>query len=88
MAHMVTIKLTPTYFLLWHRSSNCSFAWKSGFNVLSLWDFSSTPQLRFIRLLICFWILLKKWHTHDHHIILNLIYASLAKECVAGFVKE
>ena len=45
MAHMVTIKLTPTYFLLWHRSSNCSFAWKSGFNVLSLWDFSSTLSL-------------------------------------------
>ena len=45
MADMVTIKLTPTYFLLWHRSSNCSFAWKSGFNVLSLWDFSSTLSL-------------------------------------------
>ena len=80
MVHMVTIKLTPTNYLLWRRQfvplldSEDLMGYLDGSfsthvaQVCAKNDLVPNPAY-------------KKWHTQDR-ILLNLLYASLTEECM------
>ena len=84
MVHMVTIKLTPTNYLLWHRQfvplleSQDLMGYLDGSfsapttQVCAENDLVPNPAY-------------KKWHTQDN-ILLSLLYASLIEECMAEVV--
>ena len=84
MVHMVTIKLTPTNYLLWRRQfvplleSQDLLGYLDGsFLAPAAQILRGTEQVPNPSY--------KKWHTQDQ-LILSLLYASLTEECMAEVV--